>query len=111
MPKAPRAKRMVATPYQRESEAQMETSEYKEIEYTPSPLSKRSSSSKARRAHLKPEDPSPYDGLNQEESEEALLNAIMPNLPKKGLSVCFPTISNFPSPNPKNSHSNTWNYI
>lgn len=111
MPKAPRAKRMVATPYQRETEAQMETAEYREIEYKPSPLSKLSSSSKARRAHLKPEDPSPYDGMTQEESEEALLNAIIPNLPKKGLSVRFFAVSALSSSNSKNSHSNTWNYI
>ena len=33
------------------------------------------------------DEPSPHDGLTGRESEDALLEAIMPTLPKQGLSV------------------------
>lgn len=51
-----------------------------------SPLAK---SSKNKKGILLPSDPSPHDGLNQVEAENALLDAILPNIPTQGLSVRY----------------------
>jgi hypothetical protein len=92
MPKAPRLKRNAVTPYNKDDDGRMDMAEGGDIPFKSSPLvamdvGTSSKAPRSRKFALLPEDPSPHDGMTQQESEDALLKAMLPNLPKKGLSV------------------------
>lgn len=91
MPKAKRSRVRDSTPFHNASGEGMEISDDHDIVFQPSELGntsrKTSKSSSKRKLIMMPEDSSPVDGMNQEESEKALLDALLPTLPKKGLSV------------------------
>lgn len=92
MPKAKKVRIRDSNPFQNANEDGMDVSEAGEAPFKPSVLAgmdvATSKSSKKKGAVMLPEDASPLDGMNQEESEKALLDALMPTLPKqKGFSV------------------------
>lgn len=90
MPKAKKTRVRDSVLNVRSNSGIMDVTDAEELPFKPSVLAMDTSASKPankRKGILLPEDPSPLDGMNQEESEKALLDAMMPNLPRQGLSV------------------------
>jgi len=84
MKKASRVRKHFDSPYDKRDDGGMDATEHEELPFQVSVL--KSSKFKARKVVL-PDEPSPHDGLTSQESEDALLQAILPTLPKQGLSV------------------------
>lgn len=89
MKKASRTKRSFDSPYGRAGENGMDATDPEDL-----PLHVKGTKLGGRvgRKFVSPDDPSPHDGLTGRESEDALLEAILPTLPKQGLSVRFPPL-------------------
>jgi hypothetical protein len=90
MSKAPRIKRKALSPFSHAGSATNQMDAEDDIPFRPSVLAGKMETSTSRRPALQhAHEPSPHDGLNQEEAENALLEAMLPKLAKAGLSVRF----------------------